>query len=138
MDGRMGRPRVFLADDAQQISDQLDRLLGSDFEIVGVAHNGAQAVQLAETLRPDILILDISMPVLSGIEVASRLRQRGRNPKIVFLTCHDDSDYMDSAFSQGGLGYVLKYRLTSDLVPALKAALQGDRFVSAVNAVKCP
>jgi len=77
MQGHMGRQRILLADDAQEVIDRVYRSLGSDFEIVGVARNGEQAVQLAKTGRPDILILDISMPVLTGIEVASQLAQSG-------------------------------------------------------------
>jgi len=77
MQGHIERLRVLLADDAQEILDRVILLIGSDFEIVGVARNGEQAVQLAKTGRPDILILDISMPVLTGIEVASQLAQSG-------------------------------------------------------------
>ena len=134
MKERIGRPRVLLADDAPQILHQVDRLLGTSFEIVGIAQNGEQAVQLATTLRPDILILDISMPILSGIEVASQMRQFGLNPRIVFLTCHEDPDYISAAFSQGALGYVFKYHIARDLIPAIKAALQGDKFVSQIPA----
>jgi DNA-binding NarL/FixJ family response regulator len=124
------RPRILIADDAQGIISQVEKLLGSDFEIIGVARDGEQAVQLNTTLGSDILILDISMPILNGIEVASRLGQSGTKPKIVFLTCHEDPDYVETAFSLGAFGYVLKYRITSDLVPAIKAALRGDKFMS--------
>jgi DNA-binding NarL/FixJ family response regulator len=138
MQGHMGRQRILLADDAQEVIDRVYRSLGSDFEIVGVARNGEQAVQFAQTLRADVLILDISMPMLTGIQVASQLHQFDGNPKIVFLTCHEDSDYIDAAFSVGALGYVFKSRMAHDLVPAIEAALRGDKFMSQVQVHPLP
>ena len=125
------RARVLLADDAQQILHRVATLLGKDFDIVGTAQNGQQAVQLATTLRPDILILDISMPMLNGLEVAFQLQQFHSNLKIVFLTCHEEPEYIEAAFSRGAVGYVLKYRIAEDLIPAVYAALEGHKFVQA-------
>lgn len=126
----MGCPRVFLADDVQDIHVRVKELLREDFDIVGSAQNGQEAVQAVTVLNPDLLVLDISMPGLNGIQVASRLRESGCRSKVVFLTMHEDRDYVEAAFSVGALGYVVKSRIASDLIPALQGALRGQKFTS--------
>lgn len=126
----MGCPRVFLADDLQDIGERVKELLKKDFDIVGSAQNGQEAIQAATVLNPDLLVLDISMPGLDGIQVASRLRESGCKSKVVFLTMHEDRDYVEAAFSVGALGYVVKSRIASDLIPALQSALRGQKFTS--------
>src|SRR5436305_14840525 len=127
---KMGYPRILLADDLPEIRERVTELLRCDFDIVATAHNGQRAVDAASTLDPDLVVLDISMPILSGIQVASRLRDLGCKAKIVFVTIHEDPDYIEAAFSVGATGYVFKSRLATDLVPAVHGALQGQKFIS--------
>jgi len=127
---KVGCPRVLLADDLPEVHEKLIQLLRHDFEIVGSAYDGEQAMEAAKTLNPDLLILDISMPLLNGIQVASRLRETNCKAKVIFLTVHEDQDYVEAAFSLGALGYVLKPRFTTDLIPAIEEVLQGRKFTS--------
>jgi DNA-binding NarL/FixJ family response regulator len=127
---KISRPRVLLVDDLTQVHVKVAELLQDDFEIVGFAYDGEKAIEAATTLDPDVLILDISMPLLNGIQVASRLRETNCKAKIIFFTVHDDQDYVEAVFSIGALGYVLKSRLSLDLIPAIQEALQGRRFIS--------
>jgi len=83
-----------------------------------------------EKHQPDLVVLDITLPGASGVELASRLRSASASGKVVFLTVHDDADYARAGFAAGGIGYVVKSRLATDLVPALEAALEGRRFLS--------
>jgi len=129
-ENKVGCPRVLLADDLPEVHEKLIQLLRHDFEIVGSAYDGEQAMEAAKTHNPDLLILDISMPLLNGIQVASRLRETNCKAKVIFLTVHEDPDYVEAAFSVGALGYILKARFTSDLIPAIREALQGRRFNS--------
>ena len=126
----MSKTRVLLADDHIPILDEMHVTLGEEFEIVGVAHNGREAVTEARRLDPDVLVIDISMPILNGIEAASELRTTNQHTKIVFLTVHQDQDFVDAAFSAGACGYVIKEDVTTDLVPAIRQALQGNIYIS--------
>lgn len=105
-------------------------VLGDAFQIVGVAGDGEGVLARAPTLLPDVIIVDICMPKLNGIETAVRLKALGSGAKIVFLTVHQDPDFVEHAMSAGGVGYVLKPCLCSDLAPAIRAALNGVVFVS--------
>lgn len=127
------RPRVLVADDLPQIVEKVHQLLCGCCEVIGAGANGEQALSTTVTLNPDILILDISMPILDGFEVAMRIRESTCRAKIVFLTMHDDRDYVDKAFSCGASGYVLKCRLNTDLLPAIEAALQHSTFTSPIQ-----
>jgi DNA-binding NarL/FixJ family response regulator len=124
------RVRLVVADDNPRVIEQLSVMLGRDFDLVGFATTGAEAVDAAVRHVPDALVLDITMPVMSGLRAARLLRDRGRPFPIVFLTVHEDEEFLRAAQEAGGLGYVLKSHLASDLVPAIKAALDGERFVS--------
>lgn len=126
----MGCPRVFLADDLQGMRERVKELLKKDFDIVGCAQNGQEAIQAVTVLNPDLVVLDISMPVLNGLQVAFRLRESGCRSKVVFLTVHEDQDYVEAAFSVGASGYVVKSRIATDLIPALQSALRGQTFTS--------
>lgn len=123
-------PRVFLADDQEQMRRTVAQVLEGDFQIVGTAENGAGVLDLTPDLSPDVLVLDISMPVVTGIEAALRLRQAGSKIKVIFLTVHDDLDFVEAAMAVGALGYVLKQSLATDLVPAIWKALEGSIFIS--------
>ena len=126
----MNRARVLLADDHEEFLAVEARLLEPEFEIVTTAHDGRAAIEEAGRLDPDALILDISMPGLSGIETARNLRATGSRAKIIFLTIHADPDYIRAGLAAGATAYVVKSRLASDLVPALREALAGRSFVS--------
>jgi DNA-binding NarL/FixJ family response regulator len=125
-----GRPRVLVADDHQAMLDTLVRLLSRDFDVVATATDGISAVASAEELAPDLLVLDIAMPGLSGIAAAARLKARGSTAKIVFVTNMRDREFVDGSLALGPVGFVVKDRLISDLLPAIRRVLAGETFVS--------
>jgi DNA-binding NarL/FixJ family response regulator len=124
------RARVLLADDHPDFLAATARLLEPEFDVVEAVHDGKALLDQTPRLDPDLLVIDITMPVLNGIEAARRLTASGTRAKIVFLTVHTDGDYVRAAQSAGGLGYVVKSQLASDLAPALREALAGRSFVS--------
>jgi two-component system nitrate/nitrite response regulator NarL len=126
----MTRKRVLLADDIVSVLDAVTELLHENFAIVGRVSDGQTALDDTMALQPDLIILDISMPGMSGIEVARELKRRGNKAKIVFLTVHEDSDIMATCLAVGGLGYVAKVLMETDLVPAMNSALAGHQYVS--------
>lgn len=126
----MGRPKVMLADDHHDFLAAVVRHLEPHFEIVGTVGNGQRLLDEAARLTPDAIVVDISMPVMNGIEAARRLKAAGSSAKIVFLTVHADPDYVRAALGSGALGYVLKSELASDLLPCLEEALLDHSFVS--------
>lgn len=123
-------PRVFIADDQEEMLQTVAQMLEGEFQVVGTAENGMRVLELAPSLSPDILVLDISMPVMNGIEAAYRLRESGSVAKVIFLTVHADHDFVEAAMSAGAFGYVLKPCLATDLVPAIWTVLEGNTFVS--------
>jgi DNA-binding NarL/FixJ family response regulator len=122
--------RVLLADDLPPVLNAVANLVGKSFEIVGMVSNGRSALDATLELQPDLVVLDISMPELSGIEVARELRRHACQVKIVFLTVHEDADILSTCLEAGGLGYVVKVLMETDLIPAMNAALCGQEFVS--------
>ena len=126
----MSCPRILLADDFPPFLEEAEKFLESDYEIVGLARDGGEALKLCLTFDPDILLLDVSMPILCGLEVATRLKELGCRSKIVFVTGQEDRDYVETAFSLGASAYVLKCRMGTDLIPAINAALSGATFTS--------
>ena len=126
----MSQARVLLADDHEAFLVVVRRLLEPEFNVVETVRDGLAAVEAAARLTPDVLVLDLSMPLMDGIEAARSLRASGSRVKIVFLTVHGDSDYARAALATGASGYVVKYRLASDLLPAMRESLAGRTFVS--------
>jgi DNA-binding NarL/FixJ family response regulator len=126
----MNKIRVLLADDHQTVLERVCEILGEDFEVVGKVNNGRDAVAQAERLDPDVLVIDISMPILNGLEAAQRLKAAKLRGKVVFLTVHEDKDFVAAAFSAGAYGYVTKENVDTDLVPAIRDALEGRVYVS--------
>ena len=124
------RARVLIADDFQPFLDRIVDLLSREFRVVGSVANGAELVDAATSLHPDVIVVDIYMPVLNGLEAAVRIRGGGFQVPIVYMTAHHDSELLDAAQKTGALGYVTKPHLAQDLVPAIRAALQGRHFVS--------
>lgn len=130
MSGEAKRTRLVLVDDHPGILRQTIELLPERFEVVETLQDGMGLLSALNQFQPDILVLDITLPFVSGVDLARKVRAAGLSTKIVFLTVHADSDYAWEAFDAGALGYVIKPRLASDLVSALDAATAGNRFIS--------
>jgi DNA-binding NarL/FixJ family response regulator len=126
----MSKIRVLLADDYPPLLESVSGLLGPGFEIVGEVQNGQALVEAALKLKPDVIVTDISMPILNGFEAAKRLREAGSTSKIVFMTALSDPDLISTFMATGALGYVVKGRLARDLEPAIREAVAGRIFVS--------
>ena len=126
--------RVFWADDHVTTLQAVRVLLESRFDLVGTAMDGQQALEAVRTLRPDVVVLDVSMPELSGIEVARHLlaSEEEEQPAIVFLTIHSDAAIVEAALETGALGYVLKTSAGQDLLNAIEQVLAGRRFISPI------
>jgi len=127
------KPRVLLVDDNEAMLVRTAAVLAPLCDVVGTARNGLAAREAATKLRPDVIVLDISMPGMSGIELAIRLREAGSNAALVFLTVHDDEQLILAAQDAGGIGYVVKPRLGTDLLRAIQEARAGRRFVSPIR-----
>ena len=123
--------RVLLVDDSDSMLARAAAVLAAGCEVVAAVKNGPAALEEDQQLRPDVIVLDISMPGMTGLEVAATLRQRGSTAALVFLTVHDDEDFVLAARQVGGTGYVVKRRLASDLLFAVQEARAGRSFVSA-------
>lgn len=126
----MNRPRIVLADDHPIVAEGLRSLLASDFDVVAVVEEGKAAVEAARSLQPDVVVADIGMPRLNGIEVVRCLAQELPGIKVVILTMHREEAYARRALEAGAAGYVLKAAAPGNLVAAIRAALAGKVFVS--------
>jgi DNA-binding NarL/FixJ family response regulator len=127
----MTRKRVLVAADLTPV---VAALLCESFDVVGgMLSAGQAALESTLKLSPDLIVLAISMPGMSGIQVAEELKRRGNNAKIVFLTVNEDSDTLARALAAGGLGYVAKVRMDIDLIPAINEAFAGRVFVSRLS-----
>jgi DNA-binding NarL/FixJ family response regulator len=134
----MARSRVLIADDHPVILERVSQVLGAEYEIVGTVSDGLAAVDAAVLLQPDVLILDISMPILTGLEAAARLSDGGCVPRIVFLSVHEDPEYLEAARSVGAYGYVLKRMITADLLLAVRHVLNGEQAFPATVRLAAP
>lgn len=126
----MNHPRVLLADDNRLLVKRVAELLAPSFDVVGTAYDGQDLVVKALRLTPDVIVVDITMPILTGIEAVHRLRNAGLGAKFVFLTIHSESEFLEACLAEGAVGYVLKTHMTGDLIPAINAAVAGKQFVS--------
>jgi DNA-binding NarL/FixJ family response regulator len=124
------KPRILLADDNNDVLVRVTKLLRADYDVLAAVRNGAAVLRDWSALRPDIIVLDISMGAPSGIEVAQQLRDSGCNSRIIFLTVHDDREFVAAAMGAGGSAYVVKSRVSRDLIPAITAVLSNRLFVS--------
>jgi len=122
--------RVVLADDHPRILASLRSILAEEFEVVAAVGDGSQAMVAVLELEPDLLITDISMPILNGLQVANGLRNTRCRTKIIFVTMHRDPDMIMAAQAAGVSGYVVKTLVASDLIPAVKKVMRGNTFVS--------
>ncbi len=125
----MSKPRVLLVDDNQAILDCLVRMLGRDYTIVGAIRDGPRMLDAVAILRPDLVVMDISMPEMSGLELARLMQENPPAPPVVFVTVHEDTEFMEAAQAVGAAGYVVKSTMETELKPTLERALKGERFV---------
>jgi DNA-binding NarL/FixJ family response regulator len=125
------RPRILIADDHQLVLERVGALLRPRFDVIGMVHDGRELILEAMRSNPDVIVVDISMPELDGIQAVHQLREKGSTAKLVFLTIHWEDEFVRTCFAEGALGYVLKTRMRSDLIPAINAALSDHSFVSA-------
>jgi DNA-binding NarL/FixJ family response regulator len=126
----MNRPRILLADDHRIILEGLKKLLAPEFEIAGVVEDGKELVMAVANLKPDLIVADISMPNLNGLEATRQIRKAHGDVKIVFLTMHAEAAYAASAFEAGAAGYVLKNSAPDELITAIREALGGRTYVT--------
>jgi len=124
------KPRLLLADDHTLLLEGIRLMLEPEFELVGSVEDGRALLAAAKTLKPDVILLDISMPILNGIDAARRLRKILPSAKLIFLTMHADPDYVAEAFRAGAMGYLLKRAAASELLTAIRAVLKGNHYVS--------
>ena len=127
---RLKKVQILLADDHPHFSDMVENLLGSAFEVVGKVGDGRALLEAAMKLKPDIIVTDITMPVLNGIDAADELQKVGCASKVIFLTVHSDADFMRACLATGAFGYIVKPRVALDLVRAINEALAGHLFIS--------
>ena len=121
---------IVLADDHKAMLERVKGLLKSQFADVEAVENGQALVDLTRSSNPDVVIVDIEMPGINGIEAVRQIRKSGSTAKIVFLTVHEDPDMVPLCFEAGAMAFVVKSRLASDLIPAIQLALTDHTFVS--------
>jgi len=124
------RPRALVADDHHEMLDSLVRLLSTECDVVAALDDGPTVVGAAARYAPDVVVLDIAMPGMSGIAAAAQLKKQGSTAKVVFVTMHRDREYVEESLALGAVGFVLKDRLIADLLPAVHEVLNGHSFVS--------
>ncbi|HSE17515.1 MAG TPA: response regulator transcription factor [Pyrinomonadaceae bacterium] len=126
----MDRIRLLLADDHVMFAQGLESLLRDEFDLLGTAGNGEELVAATIRLEPDVILVDISMPVVNGFDAVRRIKQSGSTARIIFLTMHDDATLLAEAFRCGASGYILKQAAGEELVNAIKEVAQGNSYVS--------
>lgn len=134
----MKRVSILLADDNASVLVHVTKVLEVDYHVVAAAKDGSSVLAECQRLKPDIVVLDISMGGLNGIEIAGQLRDMGCRSKIVFLTVHEDSDFLKAAIGAGASAYVVKSRLSQDLSLAIQAVLSNKLFVSETLLYRAP
>ena len=132
----MGRTKILLADDHKMFSQGLQTLLEDEFDLVGTVGDGQALVDAAQRVNPEVIIVDISMPVLNGFDAVRQLKEKGIAAKIIFLTMHADDRLLAEAFRCGGSGYVLKQSAGEELILAIKLVLAGQKYVTPLIATE--
>jgi DNA-binding NarL/FixJ family response regulator len=130
----LSKPTVLVADDHTLVLTRVVRYLEETLNVVGAVNNGRDLITEASRLRPDLIVLDITLPQVNGIDVAYQLRRSGLSSKLVFLTVHGDPEVVDACLAEGAVGYVIKSRMWVDLRVAIEEALAGRRFISSTLA----
>jgi len=126
----MNRIRLLLADDHMLFAEGLQSLLRDEFELLGTVANGKELVEATHRLNPEVILVDISMPVLNGFDAVRRIRKDGNSAKVIFLTMHDDETLVAEAFRCGGSGYVLKQAAGEELVTAIREVAHGNNYLT--------
>lgn len=126
----MKKPRLLLADDHRMVAEGLRGLLEQDYQLVGIVEDGRALLEAADRLMPDVVVADVSMPLLNGIEAVRQLKKKNKEIAVVFLTMHLDVAYAASAFEAGASGYVLKHSAPSELLTAISSALKGRTYIT--------
>lgn len=126
----MSKARILVADDHPAVRELVEAVLEPAYDVIGMVDNGKALVETALRLLPAVIITDISMPVLDGIEAAKQLRESGSCAKVVFLTVHSDPDFVRACLNAGASGYIVKVRMDTDLLLAVREALAGRIFLS--------
>jgi DNA-binding NarL/FixJ family response regulator len=124
------KPRLLLADDHTLLLEGIRLMLEPEFDLVGSVEDGQALLAATKALKPDVILLDISMPLLNGIDAARKLRKIRPSAKLIFLTMHSGSDYVAEAFQAGAMGYLLKRAAASELILAIRTVLKGNHYVS--------
>src|SRR5690349_1083657 len=126
----MSRIRLLLADDHVMFSDGLQSLLHDEFDLAGTVRNGQELIEATFELKPQVILVDISMPVLNGLDAVREIMRRGSEAKIIFLTMHNDATLLAEALRCGASGYVLKQAAGEELATAIREVAQGNNFIS--------
>lgn len=126
----MTRPRVLLADDHTLVLEGFKRLLEPEFDLVGTVEDGRALLEAAATLKPDVVLLDVSMPLLNGIDAARSLKEAQPRIKVLFVTMHADPAYVTKAFQAGAEGYLLKRSAGTELIHAVQVVLSGRHYIT--------
>jgi DNA-binding NarL/FixJ family response regulator len=126
----MSRPRILLGDDHALLLGAFEKLLSGEFDVVGQATDGRALVAAAERLKPDVVVLDISMPQLNGLEAGRQIKQKQKHVKLVFVTMSEDPDLASEAFRIGAVGYLLKRSAASELITAIREVVQGRSYIT--------
>ncbi len=126
----MEKIKVLLADDHKFITEGLKSLLEPKYDVVGIVEDGQALVREADILHPHVIVVDISMPKLNGIEAVQKIKQNGNEAKIIFLTMHPDVNYASRALESGAMGFVLKHSATAELMEAIENALAGKTYIT--------
>lgn len=124
------RPRILIADDHALIAEAFKKLLLAEFDVVAVVHDGRRLVETARNLMPDIILVDIGMPLLNGLQAAQRIKRLLPKAKLVFVTINQDPQLVGEAFKQGADAYLPKTAAVSELLLAIKKAMNGEQYMS--------
>lgn len=124
------RPRVILADDHKLVAEALHQLIAAQFDVVAIASDGHELLRFAKSLKPDVIVVDIAMPLLNGLEAGRQLKEEMPGVKLVFLTMNEDADLALEAMNAGASAYVLKQSAATELLDALGAAIRGKSYVT--------
>ena len=124
------RPRILIADDHALVAEALHKLLQADFDVIGIVHDGRCLVQTAQELRPDVILVDIGMPLLNGMQAAQRIKRILPAVKLVYVTINQDPELVVEAFRRGASGYLPKTSAGSELVIAIRTVLKGEIYLS--------
>jgi DNA-binding NarL/FixJ family response regulator len=130
----MSRPRILLADDHTLVLEGLQKILEDDFEVIDTVEDGRALIEAAQRLEPDVIVLDISMPLLNGLDAARKIKKNDQRCKIIFLTMHADPTYAKEAFQAGASAYLLKRSAAAELTQAIQAVLKDQFYVTPVIA----